>query len=130
FCLPESVYQTVLKSSNTPRIMSLAPIHLLNSIKHSKIPYLFWLAVLLLCALPAVTIAQEVEVTEQDTVVAAAPTWPEDSLGRRTPRGTISGFIKAVADGDYTRAAFYLNLASPNDTIQDGAAMAQALQRM
>ncbi|WP_253404482.1 mechanosensitive ion channel family protein [Pontibacter sp. HSC-36F09] len=110
--------------------MSLAPIRLLNSIKHSKIPYLFWLAVLLLFALPGVTRAQEVEVTEQDTVVAEAPTWPEDSLGRRTPRGTISGFIKAVADGDYTRAAFYLNLASPNDTIQDGAAMAQALQRM
>ncbi|MDO6391862.1 mechanosensitive ion channel family protein [Pontibacter sp. BT731] len=104
------------------------PISLLNSIKLIKIPYLFWLALLLFSAIPAVTSAQDT--VEQDTAVVAAPTWPEDSLGRRTPRGTISGFIKAVADGDYNTAASYLNLVTPNDTIQDGAAMAQALQRM
>ncbi|PKV75253.1 mechanosensitive ion channel family protein [Pontibacter ramchanderi] len=88
-----------------------------------------WFTALLLCALPAATSAQEV--TEQDTAVAApAPAWPEDSLGRRTPQGTVTGFIRAVADQDYTKAAFYLNLATATDTIRDGAAVAQALQRM
>jgi|GEM_PF-5838294 len=30
-----------------------------------------------------------------------APAWPEDSLGRRTPRGTVEGFISAVAGENY-----------------------------
>lgn len=80
----------------------------------------------ILALLPMASFAQE---TEQDTV-AAAPAWPEDSLGRRTPRGTVTGFFSAVADQDYTKAAFYLNLISPIDTIQDGAATAKALQRL
>jgi len=35
---------------------------------------------------------------------------PEDSLGRRTPRGTVNGFLKAVADQNYIRASHYLTL--------------------
>ncbi|MBX0331949.1 mechanosensitive ion channel family protein [Pontibacter sp. HSC-14F20] len=99
-----------------------------NIIKPGSIASLIWLAVILLCAIPVTGMAQEV--TEPDSVVAAAPTWPEDSLGRRSPQGTVTGFIRAVADEDYDRAALYLNLVTANDTIQDGAAVAQALQRM
>lgn len=93
-----------------------------------KFTCIIWLLALMLFTLPAESYAQE---ESPDTAaVAAAPEWPEDSLGRRSPRGTVTGFIKAVADGDYTRAAFYLNLQTATDTIKDGAMMAQALQRM
>lgn len=33
-----------------------------------------------------------------------------DSLGRRTPNGTVKGFIQAMADQNYTRASQYLEL--------------------
>ncbi|ALM50614.1 mechanosensitive ion channel protein MscS [Flavobacterium psychrophilum] len=36
---------------------------------------------------------------------------PEDSLGRRTPQGTVNGFIKALADQNYLRASQYLVLS-------------------
>lgn len=41
---------------------------------------------------------------------AAAPDYPTDSLDRRTPRGTVNGFIKAMADQNYIRASQYLQL--------------------
>lgn len=36
---------------------------------------------------------------------------PEDSLGRRTPQGTVNGFIKAIGDQNYLRASQYLVLS-------------------
>ncbi|KAF2508324.1 mechanosensitive ion channel family protein [Flavobacterium foetidum] len=36
---------------------------------------------------------------------------PEDSLGRRTPQGTINGFIKAIGDQNYLRASQYFVLS-------------------
>ncbi|WP_348799637.1 mechanosensitive ion channel family protein [Flavobacterium adhaerens] len=36
---------------------------------------------------------------------------PEDSLGRRTPQGTVSGFIKAIGDQNYERASRYFVLS-------------------
>lgn len=35
---------------------------------------------------------------------------PKDSIGRDTPRGTVSGFIQAMADRNYAHAASYLRL--------------------
>lgn len=35
---------------------------------------------------------------------------PEDSLGRRNPRGTVNGFLKAVSEQNYIRASQYLYL--------------------
>lgn len=35
------------------------------------------------------------------------PQWPEDALNRRTPRGSMAGFISAVADKDYEKAGEY-----------------------
>jgi MscS family membrane protein len=35
---------------------------------------------------------------------------PQDSLGRTTPRGTVSGFLKAVSEQNYTRASQFLYL--------------------
>lgn len=35
---------------------------------------------------------------------------PEDNLNRRNPRGTVEGYLQAIAKEDYQRAAEYLNL--------------------
>lgn len=35
---------------------------------------------------------------------------PEDSLGRRTPRGAISGYLDAVSNNNFKRASQYFNL--------------------
>lgn len=40
-----------------------------------------------------------------------APKTEPDSLGRRTPQGTVNGFIKAIAEQDYIRASQYLVLS-------------------
>lgn len=40
-----------------------------------------------------------------------APQSEPDSLGRRTPQGTVNGFIKAIAEQDYIRASQYLVLS-------------------
>ncbi len=58
----------------------------------------------------------------------SARVWPPDSLGRRTPRGTVEGFIRAAATQNYPSAALYLNLDSDLRKHQDSVALAQALQ--
>jgi MscS family membrane protein len=61
-----------------------------------------------------------------------APAWAEDSLGRRTPRGTVVGFLNAVADENYDRASRYLHLTTiPKKTrTREGLRLAQTLQRL
>ncbi|ALJ01094.1 mechanosensitive ion channel protein MscS [Rufibacter tibetensis] len=68
----------------------------------------------------------------KDTAAAEVlePDWPIDTLGRRTPRGAVQGFIKSIADENYDRAALYLNLDSTLDQKQNGAKLAHALQRL
>lgn len=55
--------------------------------------------------------------------------YPEDPFGRRTPRGTVNGYIRAMAERDYDRASQYLNL---HDTQGEGEGerLAQVLQRL
>jgi MscS family membrane protein len=36
---------------------------------------------------------------------------PDDTLGRRTPQGTVNGFIKAIGEQNYLRASQYLVLS-------------------
>lgn len=40
-----------------------------------------------------------------------APQSEPDSLGRRTPQGTVNGFIKAISEQNYNRASQYLVLS-------------------
>lgn len=68
--------------------------------------------------------------TTSDAQQAEEPAWPEDTLGRRTPRGTVEGFIRAVANQDYTRASQYLRIDPELQEDQDGATLARALQRL
>lgn len=58
----------------------------------------------------------------------AAPVWPTDSLGRRSPRGTVEGFLKAVGSQNYKNASRYLNLDSTLTSSQDSIKHAQSLQ--
>lgn len=60
----------------------------------------------------------------------AAPAWPEDSLGRRTPRGTVQGFIRAVANEDYAKAALYLRFDPALKKEHDREMMARSLRRL
>ena len=57
---------------------------------------------------------------------------PVDSLGRQTPRGTVQGFIKAVGNENYARAARYLDLPvrMSGKARRTGPQLAQALQQL
>ncbi len=68
--------------------------------------------------------------TAKDTTEASAPAWPKDPLGRRTPRGAVSGFIQAVADQNYNKAALYLNIEPALQENGEGAELARTLQRL
>jgi len=56
----------------------------------------------------------------------------QDALGRTTPRGTVKGFISAVAKEDYEMAAQYfeLNFLRKNQKKLKGIELAQSLQKI
>lgn len=92
-----------------------------------KIFFLIWL--LWVCSFStalAQVLPGEQPTTEEDTVQE----FPEDSLGRRTPRGTVNGYIKAVAEGNEVRATHYLNLPDDIQNSEEGERIANVLQRM
>ncbi|WP_245681296.1 mechanosensitive ion channel family protein [Arcticibacter eurypsychrophilus] len=62
--------------------------------------------------------------------VKQEPSWPNDTLGRRTPRGTVEGFIKAVSQEDYAKASLYLSIDSTLRRKQDRVLQAQGLQQL
>lgn len=69
------------------------------------------------------------------TSTAAEPVGPPasavDALGRGTPKGMVQGFLKAVEDEDYNRAAEYLDLRSlTNKQKALGADYARDLQTL
>lgn len=64
---------------------------------------------LLVLALPNTVQAQLLPGTDEGKETTEA-TIPPDSLDRRNPRGTVNGFIQAMADQNYIRASRYLNL--------------------
>jgi MscS family membrane protein len=55
---------------------------------------------------------------------------PDDSLGRRNPRGTVSGFIQSVAEQNYIRASQYLNLEKPHQSNKERQRIVKVLQRL
>lgn len=58
------------------------------------------------------------------------PEFPKDSLGRRTPRGTVNGFVKAVADQDYIKASRYLNLPEDIEGNAERIRIVKIFQRL
>lgn len=72
----------------------------------------------------------QAELLNQDTSAKAseAVVFSPDSLGRRFPRGTVEGFIKAAAREEYKTAAQYLNLDVKLKKGPDSVKVARALQ--
>ena len=73
--------------------------------------------------------AQILPETQTENAEEAEPEWPDDPLNRRTPRGTVNGFIDAVAKRNYERAGQYLNL-NDSYTAEQGEDLALVLQRL
>ncbi len=76
-----------------------------------------------------------VEVSAQLPAVGAkddteAVKFPDDSLGRRTPRGTVTGYVQAVADQNYQRASRYFNLKRSYRSTRQRERIVKAMQRM
>lgn len=57
---------------------------------------------------------------------------PDDDLNRRTPRGTVEGFLGAMADDDFEKASQYLNLDFINkrDRLDKGVILAKNFKRL
>ena len=65
-----------------------------------------------------------------DTARPSKPVYPPDSLGRRTPRGTINGFLKASYQNDYQKAALYIRRDPALKKRQNTVEQAKALQAL
>lgn len=65
-----------------------------------------------------------------DTARPARPVYPPDSLGRRTPRGTVDGFLKASYQNDYQKASLYLRRDPALRKRQNTIRQAKALQAL
>lgn len=85
------------------------------------------LFMLILARLPA---AAQLPAAPSDTAKAVKPVYPPDSLGRRTPRGTIDGFLKASYQNDYQKAALYIRRDPALKKRQNTVRQAKALQTL
>jgi len=58
------------------------------------------------------------------------PVVPDDEFDRGTPRRTVQGFLKATGEGDYERAAQYLELSNLawGLTVKEGAQLTRRLR--
>ena len=63
-------------------------------------------------------------------LAALAPAAAQEAPERRTPRGTMAGFLEATGRRDYTRAAEYLDLSrlAPARRAEQGPALAHELR--
>lgn len=95
--------------------------HCLNSL-------LSFLFCAILLAIPVNAEAQIFPDTTSEEQENQVPEIPEDSLSRRTPRGTVNGFIKAIAEENYDRASRYLNLSSTG--VEEGEELVRVIQRL
>jgi MscS family membrane protein len=101
--------------------------HLFNILKRVPAPEkVLWLWFLLM-GLWAVPAPAQIPKPSADTAVSV-PDWPADTLGRRTPRGAVQGFIKAIAAENYAKAALYLHL--DRKQRKQGEQLAHTLQRL
>ncbi len=74
--------------------------------------------------------AQAQVVPESPPANETTPAVPADSLGRDTPRGTLSGFIKALGNQNYQRASRYLTLKKSRQSLQERERIAKVFQRL
>lgn len=67
--------------------------------------------------------------TETETEETQEVQFPEDSLNRRTPRGTVVGFINSVSNQNYSRATRYVNLPE-SQSDAEGEELVRKLQNL
>lgn len=91
--------------------------------------YILFIFFLLLIVAPWFVASAQV-MPGDTTSASVAPTWQADSLNRRTPRGTVSGFISAVAHENYERAARYLHLDPKLRKKRNKENLAKGLQQL
>ena len=92
----------------------------------------------LLCSLLALSVltlnvqaqSQLLPTDTTESTRSEAPSWPEDSLGRRTPRGAVEGFILAVTQENYSKAAEFLSINPLLPDTTNTEVLAMAMQRM
>ncbi|PZR07245.1 MAG: mechanosensitive ion channel protein MscS [Flavobacterium psychrophilum] len=90
---------------------------------------IFFSALLLLVLLPFQAEAQLLTAPKAKTEEAPEP--EPDSLGRRTPQGTVNGFIKAIAEQDYLKASQYFVLSKRSYRKQkERIRIAQAFEQL
>jgi MscS family membrane protein len=85
---------------------------------------LFGCLILLLAQFPS---AAQIPLISGDTTKTQRTVYPPDSLGRRSPRGSIDGFIKASYQSNYQKAALYLHRGA-GITKRQTVRQAKALQ--
>ncbi|MFD2603481.1 mechanosensitive ion channel family protein [Flavobacterium suzhouense] len=87
------------------------------------------IALVVLSLLPYNAAAQLLSATKSQT--EETPKTEPDSLGRRTPQGTVNGFIKAISEEKYVRASQYLVLSRRSYRKEkERIRIAQAFQRL
>ena len=72
----------------------------------------------------------QLSILQGDTTRPVKTVYPPDSLGRRTPRGTIDGFLKSSYQNDYQRAALYIRRDPALKKKQNAVKQARALQAL
>lgn len=102
-----------------------------KKIPSTKTPffYHFWIAFILMLFLQPFTLNAQLlnKSQNKEDQQEEIPEWSEDSLGRRSPRGTVYGFITAVANKNYEKAGRYLNVRQAEVT-ESSEQLAQLLQ--
>lgn len=81
---------------------------------------------------PACATAAAVVKGEEKAEQPAAPDLPMDELGRSTPRGTVVGFLDAIAKQDFAKASQYLDLQKIPESAREtrGPELAKNLQTL
>ncbi len=98
----------------------------------------FFLVLTFLCALSAplqaratAAVATDAATTEE-AATAEPPAPPIDSIGRSSPRGLVEGFLAAIGNENFEKAAQYLDMGNISDRQRSikGAKLAQDLQTL
>lgn len=92
----------------------------------------FWIPAFLLLLAVVAGAAPAADTKPKDDAPPPPPSSALDPLGRDTPRGTVNGFLAATREGDYERAARFLDLSEvpAAERADGGAELARRIERV
>ncbi|MHA6281310.1 mechanosensitive ion channel family protein [Salinimicrobium sp. CAU 1759] len=94
-----------------------------------KSPFLLLFSLTIILQFGTVTDLQaQIPGTQPEAEEPAEPEWPDDALGRRTPRSAVAGFFSAVAEKDYTTAGEFFKVAEGGAEDTRSAELARQLE--